>query len=116
MRQRTRERLGACLVGVMVIMLGVMVYLFATTPARSAPDSLRPTPTRVTERVAAVEGAFCDLLASGLSDRRFGTALSQSGELQHRTLGQLAAEWGRTGEPGARAQVELECRRLGLIP
>lgn len=93
---------------------GAMVFAWSTAAPRAMGGP--PVTDTATERVAAVEGAFCDLLASGLSDRRFGTALSQSGELQHRTLGQLAAEWGRTGEPGARAQVELECRRLGLIP
>jgi hypothetical protein len=114
MKTRTRQRLGAALVIVMVGMLAVMMVLFARLPEDSTRDRLAPPP--VTERVAAVEGVFCDLLADGMTDQRFGTALSQSGELQHRTLGQLAAEWGRTGDPGARAQVLMECRRLGLAP
>jgi hypothetical protein len=116
MRVGDQRRIGAALVGVMVIMLGVMIALFVQLPAGTAPARLAPTPVRVTERVAAVEAVFCDLLADSPDlDRRMGTALNASGELQHRTLGALAAEWSRTGAAGARAQVLLECRRLGLI-
>jgi hypothetical protein len=117
MRVRTQRRIGAALVGVMVIMLAVMVVLFVRLPEDTAPaDEAGPTPVRVTERVAAVEAVFCDLLNDSPDlDRRMGTALNTSGELQHRTLGALAAEWSRTGAVGARAQVLTECRRLGLI-
>lgn len=68
------------------------------------------------ERIAAVEGVFCGMVADGITDARFGATLSQSPELQHQTLGALAGRWGQDGSPGARAQVLLECRRLGLTP
>jgi hypothetical protein len=115
MRVRTQRRIGAALVIVMCGMLAVMLVLFwSSYPPRNAAPA--PTASSTPERVAAVEGAFCGLLAAGLTDQRFGTALAQSGELQHQTLGALAGRWGQDGDPGARAQVMLECRRLGLVP
>jgi hypothetical protein len=117
MRVRTQRRIGGALVAVMVVMFAVMVVLFVRLPEGSARQGGGGGSTvRVTERAAPVEGAFCGLLAAGLTDQRFGTALSQSAELQHRTLGALAGRWGQDGSEGARAQVLLECRRLGLIP
>ncbi len=110
------HRIGAVLVGVTIALFFAMIYIFVTTPPRQAPDNLRPPAPRMTEQAAPVEGAFCGLLAAGLDDPRYGTALSQSGELQHQTLGALAGRWGQDGDPGARAQVVLECRRLGLAP
>jgi hypothetical protein len=99
----------------MCVALAGMVLIIMTTPGGTAPARLAPPP--VTERVAAVEGVFCGLLAQAPDlEPRFGTALSQSGELQHQTLGALAGRWGQDGDPGARAQVMLECRRLGLVP
>lgn len=108
MMVRTQRRTGAALIGVVALLAGCSL----------PPPAPGPSPAAViSERVVEVEAVFCRTLHDDPDmEPKVGTALSQSGELQHRTLGQLAAEWGRTGEAGARAQVLLECRRMGLIP
>lgn len=101
----------------MLAMCGILAVMVVISWMRFPPEAPEwQSAPRVTERATPVEGAFCGLLAAGLTDQRYGTALSQSAELQHQTLGALAGRWGQDGSPGARAQVELECRRLGLIP
>lgn len=115
MRVKTARKIGGALVLTMIGILGVMVVIAWTSFPPQAPAGEGAAP-RVTERTSEVEGAFCSLLAAGLSDQRYGTALSQSGELQHQTLGALAGRWGQDGSAGARAQVLMECRRLGLTP
>lgn len=111
MRTSTRDKLGVGLLGVMVAMFIAMIVIWVSEPPRGAPK------LAVTPGVSAVEGAFCTTLAAVPDlEPRFGTALSQSGELQHQTLGALAGRWGQDGSSAAREQVLLECRRLGLTP
>lgn len=93
--------------------------LAACTPPSDAP--LRTGVTSAAAPTADVDGraavAFCALLLTQPQlDPVMGAAYAKSGDRAYPLLAQLADEWGRTGDPGARGQVELECRREGLLP